>query len=184
MEIVPRTSQAWVRFGYSGAGVCVYSRPRTRKRFFCKLQPSWSVRKSIWIKRTLTCPNVESVELRRRRPYSLFQIRQTSENLAKLEACRSRRGVTIVAVIALSRLVRLKRSSFLKMPGWHLRTWLKTSNVLLAVGWRVLARQTSSTFKPCSSARRWNPGKESSARTRRSSPAMQHWPIGKLSVGI
>ena len=23
-EIVPRTSQGWVRFGYSGAGVCVY----------------------------------------------------------------------------------------------------------------------------------------------------------------
>ena len=139
-----RSSHVPAKCGYASGTrvrVCVYSRPRTRKRFFCKLQPSWSVRKSIWIKRTLTCPNVESVELRRRRPYSLFQIRQTSANLAKLEACRSRRGGgggTIVAVIALSRLVRLKRSSFLKMPGWHPRTWLKTSNVLLAVGWRVL----------------------------------------------
>ena len=127
-------SGTWVR------GVCVYttssSRPATREKIL--LQPSWSVRKSIW--RTLTCPNVESVELRdrRRRPYSLFQIRQTSANLAKLEACRSRSGWQSSPSSLCLDWFGLKRSSFLKMPGWHLRTWLKTSNVLPAVGWRVL----------------------------------------------
>ena len=89
--------------------------------------------------------NVDLPERRKRRASrsaeTALQLVSNSPNKRKPGKARGlpfKKGVTIVAVIALSRLVRLKRSSFLKMPGWHLRTWLKTSNVLLAVGWRVL----------------------------------------------
>ena len=100
---------------------------------------------TIVVSEEIDMENVDLPERRKRRASrsaeTALQLVSNSPNKRKPGKARGlpfKKGVTIVAVIALSRLVRLKRSSFLKMPGWHLRTWLKTSNVLLAVGWRVL----------------------------------------------